>query len=52
MSEFPDFIRARSKVKVTTSVPRGWEPKKKKVGYRILYFSFFCMDRFLIFNFR
>lgn len=40
MSEFPDFIRARSKVKVTTSVPRGWEPKKKKVGHRILYLGF------------
>lgn len=40
MSEFPDFIRARSKVKVTTSVPRGWEPKKKKVGHMILYLGF------------
>lgn len=34
MEEFPYFIKARSKVKVTTSVPRGWEPKKKKVGLK------------------
>lgn len=46
MSEFPDFIRARSKVKVTTSVPRGWEPKKKKVGYWILYLGFSVLTYF------
>lgn len=49
MDDFPDFIKARSKVRITTTVQKGWSPKKKKVGYHsFLYFQHFNELSFIL----